>query len=131
MMSTDDMVNWTYHGNIPVGKIAPWIMNSWAPSIVKRVEDDGKTHFYLYFSNSGFGTGVITATSPVGPWTSPLDKSLVDANTEGLGDCRVPFDPPPEYLASIQKHLSQSQTLPQAQAQPATAKELLKRRFSK
>ncbi len=93
MMSTDDMVNWTYHGNIPVGKIAPWIMNSWAPSIVKRVEADGKTHFYLYFSNSGFGTGVITATSPVGPWTSPLDKSLVDANTEGLGDCRVPFDP--------------------------------------
>lgn len=29
MMSTDDMVNWTYHGNIPVGEIAPWIINSW------------------------------------------------------------------------------------------------------
>lgn len=93
MMSTGDMVNWTYHGTIPVGEIAPWIINSWAPSVVSRVEEDGKTHFYLYFSNSGFGTGVITATSPVGPWTSPLNKSLVDANTEGLGDCRVPFDP--------------------------------------
>ncbi len=93
MMSTDDMVNWTYHGLIDVGSIAPWIMASWAPSIVKRQEDDGKTHFYLYFSNSGFGTGVLTATSPVGPWTSPLEKSLVDANTPGLGNCKVPFDP--------------------------------------
>lgn len=93
MLSTDDMVNWTYHGLINVGEIAPWIMASWAPSIVKRQEADGKTHFYLYFSNSGFGTGVLTATSPVGPWTSPLNKSLVDANTPGLGKCKVPFDP--------------------------------------
>lgn len=93
MMSTDDMVNWTYHGLIETKKLAPWIIASWAPSIVKRVEDDGKTHFYLYFSNSGFGTGVLTATSPVGPWTSPLPKSLIDAETPGLGDCTVPFDP--------------------------------------
>ena len=93
MMSTDDMVNWTYHGIIHVDSIAPWIMASWAPSIVKRKEDDGKTHFYLYFSNSGFGTGVLTSTSPVGPWTSPLQKSLIDANTPGLNGCKVPFDP--------------------------------------
>lgn len=93
MMSTDDMVNWTYHGTIPVGTLAPWIINSWAPSITSRIEEDGKTHFYLYFSNSGFGTGVLTSTSPVGPWTSPLPKSIVDANSEGLGDCNVPFDP--------------------------------------
>ncbi len=93
MMSTDDMVNWTYHGLIPTGELAPWIINSWAPSVDKRVEKDGKTHFYLYFSNSGYGVGVLTATSPVGPWTSPLQKSLVDAKTPGLGDCKVPFDP--------------------------------------
>lgn len=93
MMSTDDMVNWTYHGLIPTGQLAPWIINSWAPSVDKRVEADGKTHFYLYFSNSGYGVGVLTATSPVGPWTSPLKKSVVDAHTPGLGDCKVPFDP--------------------------------------
>ena len=93
MMSTDDMVNWTYHGLIPTGELAPWIINSWAPSVDKRVEADGKTHFYLYFSNSGYGVGVLTATSPVGPWTSPLQKSVVDAHTPGLGDCKVPFDP--------------------------------------
>lgn len=93
MISTDDMVNWTYHGTIPVGEIAPWIINSWAPSIASRIEEDGKTHFYLYFSNSGFGTGVLTSTSPIGPWSSPLSKSIVDADTPGLGDCKVPFDP--------------------------------------
>ena len=93
MLSTDDMVNWTFHGVIRTDSIAPWIIASWAPSIIKRKESDGQTHFYLYFSNSGFGTGVLTATSPVGPWSSPLDKSLIDANSPGLGDCKVPFDP--------------------------------------
>ena len=93
MMSTVDMVNWTYHGLIPTRELAPWIIASWAPSVCSRVEDDGLTHFYLYFSNSGYGTGVLTATSPVGPWSSPLDSSIVDAKTPGLGDCTVPFDP--------------------------------------
>ena len=96
--STDDMVNWTYHGEINVGKIAPWIYNSWAPSICSREEDDGQTHFYMYFSNNGLGTGVITATSPLGPWTSPLNKSLVypgvkSSTGDTLTDCPSPFDP--------------------------------------
>lgn len=93
MMSTEDMVNWTYHGIIDVKKIAPWILNSWAPSVTSRKEKDGKTHFYLYFSNNGVGTGVLTATSPVGPWTSPLNHSLVDSSTPGLSNCPNPFDP--------------------------------------
>lgn len=92
MMSTNDMVNWTFHGLIPTKKLAPWIIASWAPTICSRVEEDGKTHFYLYFSNSGFGTGVLTATSPVGPWKSPLEKSIVDAKTPGVG-MDVCFDP--------------------------------------
>jgi hypothetical protein len=93
MLSTDDMVNWTYHGVINVSKIAPWAYASWAPSITSRVESDGRTHFYLYYSNSGFGVGVLTATSPVGPWTDPIGHSIVDKNTKGLGDCEAPFDP--------------------------------------
>jgi hypothetical protein len=92
MISTDDMVNWTYHGTIETGKIAPWIIASWAPSIVSRVEEDGETHFYLYFSNSGWGVGVLTATSPTGPWTDPLGKSIIDGNTKGIGKT-APFDP--------------------------------------
>jgi hypothetical protein len=92
VISTDDMVNWTYHGLIDVGRIAPWIIASWAPSVVSRVEEDRKTHFYLYFSNSGAGTGVLTAASPAGPWSDPLGRPLVDGNMKGAGKTS-PFDP--------------------------------------
>ncbi len=91
--STDDMVNWVYHGRIETGEIAPWIYNSWAPSIVSRIEEDGLTHFYLYFSNNGNGVGVITSTSPTGPWSDPLGKPLVYQNMPGLENCPSPFDP--------------------------------------
>ena len=93
VFSTDDMVNWIYHGRIEVGEIAPWIANSWAPSIVSRVEEDGLTHFYLYFSNGGSGVGVITSTDPVGPWSDPLGEPLVYQNMPGLENCPAPFDP--------------------------------------
>lgn len=93
ILSTDDMVNWTYHGEINVGEIAPWIANSWAPSITSRVESDGKTHFYLYFSNNGLGVGVIHATDPLGPWDDPLGKPLISTSTPGLKNCPNPFDP--------------------------------------
>lgn len=93
IFSTDDMVNWTYHGDIDVKAVAPWIINSWAPSIVSRVEEDGKTHFYLYFSNNGCGVGVIHATDPLGPWDDPLGEPLVYQNMKGIGDCPNPFDP--------------------------------------
>lgn len=94
VFSSADMVNWTYHGTIPVGSICgSWCYASWAPSIVSRMEDDGLTHFYLYFSNSGGGVGVITATNPLGPWKSPLRQSLVSHSTPGVGDCSAPFDP--------------------------------------
>ena len=93
ILSTDDMVNYTYHGIIDIAEICPWALASWAPSITSRVEEDGLTHFYLYFSNSGWGTGVITSTSPTGPWSDPLGKSLLDGNTPGLIGCSSPFDP--------------------------------------
>ena len=93
VMSTDDMVNWVYHGEINIGEIAPWITNSWAPSVTSRIEEDGKTHFYMYFSNNGLGVGVITATDPLGPWSDPLGKPLISTSTPGLSDCPNPFDP--------------------------------------
>ena len=93
VLSSDDLVNWTYHGQIPAKALSgSWCGNSWAPSIVSRVESDGLTHFYLYFSNNGAGVGVLTSTSPVGPWTSPTKKALIDHSvvyeteyTEGKG----------------------------------------------
>ncbi|WP_461643822.1 glycoside hydrolase family 43 protein [Labilibaculum euxinus] len=92
MMSSDDMVNWTYHGLINTAEISPWTQNSWAPSITSRVESDGKTHFYLYYSNSGIGTAMLTSTSPVGPWSDPLGKNIVDRSVPRV-NCEAPFDP--------------------------------------
>jgi hypothetical protein len=92
MMSSDDMVNWTYHGLINTAQLAPWTASSWAPSITSRLEADGKTHFYLYYSNNAFGSAMLTSTSPVGPWKDPLGKSLVDRSVPGV-DVDVPFDP--------------------------------------
>jgi arabinoxylan arabinofuranohydrolase len=92
IMSTDDMVNWTYHGLINTAELAPWSQNSWAPSITSRVEAEGKTHFYLYYSNSGGGSAMLTSTSPVGPWKDPLGKNIVDRSVPGV-DCEAPFDP--------------------------------------
>ncbi|MBO2517732.1 MAG: beta-xylosidase [Clostridiales bacterium] len=92
-LSTEDMVNWRYEGVIDVKSIAKWAFAGWAPSVTSRVEEDGKTHFYLYFANSGAGVGVLTATSPTGPWTDPIGKPLICASTEGLGECCWIFDP--------------------------------------
>ncbi|MBQ9361970.1 MAG: family 43 glycosylhydrolase [Bacteroidaceae bacterium] len=91
--STADMVNWTNHGTIDVKAIAPWVYASWAPSIISRVEEDGLTHFYLYFTNSATGIGVLTSTSPTGPWTDPLGHALIDSKTAGLGSISQIIDP--------------------------------------
>ena len=92
--STADMVNWTYHGTIPVTEIATWAGCSWAPSIVSR-ERNGKTEFFLYFANSGGGVGVLTSDSPTGPWTDPIGGPLVAPNTNELASDPVCwcFDP--------------------------------------
>ncbi len=92
-ISSADMVNWADHGVIDVKAIAPWIHTSWAPSVVNRVEEDGLTHFYLYFTNSATGIGVLTSTSPTGPWTDPLGKALIDRSTEGVGTISNIIDP--------------------------------------
>lgn len=92
-MSTADMVNWTYHGVIDVKSASTWIATSWAPSIVSREESDGKTHFYLYYTNTASGIGVLTATSPLGPWRDPLGHALIDWRTPGRGEQSNIIDP--------------------------------------
>jgi hypothetical protein len=95
VVSTADMVNWTYHGVIDVKEIAPGGKGvSWAPSIVSRVEPDGETHFYMFYSSSGSGVGLLTATSPLGPWKAPFgDNDFIDYRSTAIGDCPNPFDP--------------------------------------
>ena len=102
VFSTDDMVNWTFHGTIDVAKLCsswtgnPWykgFMNSWAPSVTWRTTEDGKEEFFLYFANTSHGVGVLKANSPVGPFTSPLKASLINRDTPGALPCNWIFDP--------------------------------------
>ncbi|WP_299058351.1 family 43 glycosylhydrolase [uncultured Nocardioides sp.] len=92
--SSADMMNWTNHGAInaagPDGitaeaEGAPG--NSWAPAAAaKDVDGDGEDEFFLYFANSAGGIWVLQGESPTGPFTSPLDRSLVGFDTPGVRD---------------------------------------------
>ena len=97
VFSTDDMVNWTFHGTIDVKKLcSSWgwrFAASWAPSVTWRTTAEGKEEFFLYFANSGGSVGVLQASSPLGPWTSPLSKPMIDADTPGVKPCNWIFDP--------------------------------------
>jgi len=97
VFSTADMVNWTFHGTIDVGKLcSSWgwrFAASWAPSIVSRTTSNGTHEFFLYFANSGGSIGVLKASSPTGPWSSPLSAPMIDSNTPGVKPCNWIFDP--------------------------------------
>ena len=97
VFSTDDMVNWRFHGSIDVAKICSswgWRFSaSWAPSVTWRTNSSGNDEFFLYFANSGGSIGVLKASSPIGPWRSPLTKPMIDADTPGVRPCAWIFDP--------------------------------------
>ena len=93
ILSSADLVNWTHHGVIDVKSVCTWCWASWAPSVTSRVEADGKTHFYMYFTNGASGIGVMTATSPIGPWTDPIKRALIDGSTQGRGTQSNIIDP--------------------------------------
>lgn len=101
VISSADMVNWTDHGSIPVAGlnnanngtgIAKWASLSWAPSAARKTIN-GKDKFFLYFANGASGIGVLTADTPVGPWTDPLGKALVTNSTPGMSGVTWLFDP--------------------------------------
>ena len=105
-VSSDDMVNWTDHGLIQVATdehsgregIAKWAGNSWAPAAChKKIKDavsgEEKEKFFLYFANSANSIGVLTADSPIGPWTDPIGKPLIDRDVPGVEGVEWLFDP--------------------------------------
>ncbi|GIP43595.1 hypothetical protein J45TS6_20540 [Paenibacillus sp. J45TS6] len=95
VISSDDMVNWTDHGEIPVAGpngAAKWANNSWAPAIAHKVIE-GKDKFFLYFANNASSIGVLTADSPIGPWTDPLGKSFINSSVPGTNGVVWMFDP--------------------------------------
>lgn len=79
-ISTDDLKNWTDHGEVfNPSKDSSWATKSWAPSIVYR-----NNKFYLYYGNGGNGIGVAVSDSPTGPFKDPLRGPLVSNNTPGV-----------------------------------------------
>lgn len=94
VFSTDDMVNWTFHGTIDVGKVCgSWCGQSWAPSAVWRTTNRGIEEFYVYFANGGGSVGVIKGKSPLGPFSSPLSQALIRHGMPGVDPCNWLFDP--------------------------------------
>ncbi|MFC5529479.1 glycoside hydrolase family 43 protein [Cohnella yongneupensis] len=95
VISSDDLVNWTDHGEIPVAGpqgAAKWATQSWAPAAAHKVID-GKDKFFLYFANNASGIGVLTSDSPTGPWVDPIGKALVTRSTPGVEGVTWLFDP--------------------------------------
>lgn len=94
VFSTDDMVNWTFHGTIDVGKVCTWAGQSWAPSAVWREKENGTKEFFIYFANGGGSVGVMKSTkSPLGPYSSPLGQAMIRHGMAGVDPCNWVFDP--------------------------------------
>lgn len=79
-ISTDDLKNWTDHGEVFSIADAAWKPQlTWAPCVVER---DHK--FYLYYGNGDKGIGVAISDSPTGPYKDISTKPMVDSNTPGV-----------------------------------------------
>jgi arabinoxylan arabinofuranohydrolase len=89
-ISSSDLKNWTDHGEVlRVPANAAWANDSWAPAAVER---NGRV--YLYFGNNTNGIGVVSSDSPIGPFSDPIGKALVDFNTAGASGTNMwLFDP--------------------------------------
>ncbi len=95
VISSDDLVNWTDHGTVFAAGTtgaSKWGKNSWAPAAAYK-NIDGKDKFFLYFANNGNGIAVLTADSPVGPFTDPLDAPLISRETPTCAEVTWLFDP--------------------------------------
>jgi arabinoxylan arabinofuranohydrolase len=107
ILSSGDLVNWTDHGVINIAGpkstnplipastpiIAPYTYanRSWAPSAAWKMIN-GKPKFFIYYGGDN-GIGVVSADSPTGPWTSPVDSYLIGRDTPTCADVAWLFDP--------------------------------------
>lgn len=82
LVSSDDMVNWTDHGEVfNVRENTDWAWLAYAPAAIAR---NGKV--YLYFPNGASNIGVAVADRPQGPFTDPLGGPLVSSSTPGVSN---------------------------------------------
>ncbi|WP_461251330.1 family 43 glycosylhydrolase, partial [Treponema sp. R8-4-B8] len=107
VVSSLDLANWTDHGAVNIAGpentnplVTDWnplvniegVNASWAPTAAWKIVG-GKPRFFLYWANSGNGIGVVVGNSPAGPWTSPLNKLLIDRDTPTCDAVTWLFDP--------------------------------------
>lgn len=95
IISTPDMVNWEDHGSIKIAGgegVSKWAHNSWAPCACHKTIK-GKEKFFVYFADSTNGIGVISSDSPLGPFTDPLGKALINRRTPGCQNVTWIVDP--------------------------------------
>ena len=88
LISSDDLVNWTDHGEpVQMPRDASWASMAWAPASVYR-----NGYYYVYFGNGANNIGVLRSTSPTGPFTDPIGGALI---TRSMPNCNVDwlFDP--------------------------------------
>jgi arabinoxylan arabinofuranohydrolase len=87
-VSTDDMQNWTDHGEVfKAPDDIPWVTQAWAPTVVERNDT-----FYMFTGDGNRSISVAIATSPTGPFAGVGGKPLI---TRDLPNSNVEwcFDP--------------------------------------
>ena len=95
VISSSDFLNWTDHGKIKitgVSGITYWAVSSRKPAVVSKIID-GQEKFFLYFSNGEANIGVLTADSPLGPWSDVLGRPFIHRGIPGAQDVVWCFDP--------------------------------------
>jgi arabinoxylan arabinofuranohydrolase len=95
LLSSYDLVNWTEHPEVRAAGAsgaAKWATNSWAPAAAYKYID-GQDRFFLYFADNAGGIGVLSADTPVGPFTDPIGKALINRSTPTCSSVTWLFDP--------------------------------------
>ncbi|MGA7720194.1 MAG: carbohydrate-binding protein [Ignavibacteriaceae bacterium] len=71
-LSSDDMINWTDHGEVFDVRSTKWHSDAWACQVVERNDI-----FYLYWSCPGKGIGVAVSSKPEGPFREARPDPLI------------------------------------------------------
>ena len=87
LMSSDDMANWTDHGEVfSVGRDLSSYNQAYAPGAAVK-----NNKVYLYIPNGGSGIGVVSADRPEGPFSG--GKSFISSNAGNNTNVPWLFDP--------------------------------------
>ena len=102
LYKTTDMVNWTDCGIVASLNNFKWAARYgwggftnglWAPQVVQA-----NNKFYMYCPLQGRGIGVLTATTPYGPWRDPIGDRLISDQYDSIDPTVLINDDGQAYL---------------------------------